>query len=156
MIMTLTLATFLSADRVILGLTADSQRALVDQLIKPLIAARIVGDGARFAADVLAREQEITTVMENGVALPHARSNAVKRLGLAVGIMPEPGMQYNLEGDVPSRLFFLIAVPAFAPTAHMPLLQRLAQFAREPKRVERLLASKTPSVAVRYLGNYKG
>ncbi len=150
------LSTFLAADRIVLGLTAATPREVLEKLVDPMVKADIVSDPERFLADLERREAEITTVMENGVVIPHARSNAVKRLGLCVGIASEPGIIFNPEAGVLSRLFFCIAVPAFAPTAHMPLLQRLAKFAREPQRVERLLKSKTASIGSRYLGSYKG
>jgi len=149
------LASFLAADRVVLNFTAASTRDTLEQLVAPLVKADIVADAKQFMADLLRREAEITTVMDNGVALPHARSNAVRRLGLTVGIAAEPGIQYSPESPTRSRLFFCIAVPGYAPTAHIPLLQALAKFSREPSRVDKLLHSKSASVAARYLINFK-
>jgi len=149
------LATFLAADKIILNFTATSQHDVLRQLVAPLVAAQVVSDSEVFIADLLRREAEFTTVMDNGVALPHARSNAVRRLGLSVGIAAEPGILFGEESDVRSRLFFCMAVPAYAPTAHIPLLQALAKFSRDPSRVDKLLKSKTPSVASRYLVNFK-
>lgn len=150
------LKSFLGADKFILGLDASSQREVLEKLIEPLVANNVVSDAAQFLADLEAREAQITTVMDHGVALPHARSHAVRRLGLSVGITGPDGIQYNPENDSRSRLFFCIAVPSFAPTAHIPLLQTLAKFARDPKRIEKLLASKQPGIANRYLGSFKG
>lgn len=150
------LSNFLSADRIILNFAADSQRHALDQLVQPMIQHEAVRDPEAFIQDLLRREQEITTVMDNGVALPHARSHAVRRLALTVGIAAEPGIVFGEDGDLHSHLFFCIAVPAYAPTAHIPMLQLLAKFSRDPKRVEKLMKSKTPSVASRYLGNFKG
>ena len=72
------------------------------------------------------------------------------------GLADENGIHFNPNSDVCSRLFFCIAVPAFLPTAHINMLQALAKFARDPKRVEKILSSKTPAVASRYLASYKG
>jgi len=149
------LKNFLSADLIVVDMTAENQREALNALVAPLVKNDIVTDATQFLEDLEAREAQITTVMDNGVALPHARSHAVRRLGLAVGLAPQ-GIQFNPESDVLSRLFFCIAVPSFAPTAHMPMLQTLAKFARDPKRVEKLLASKQPGIANRYLGSFKG
>lgn len=149
------LKTFLAADRIIVDMPATNQREVLECLVEPLVANDIVTDRDQFLADLESREAQITTVMDNGVALPHARSHAVRRLGLSVGLAPA-GIQFNPESDVLSRLFFCIAVPSFAPTAHMAMLQVLAKFARDPKRVEKLLASKQPGIANRYLGSFKG
>ena len=85
------------------------------------------------------------------------KSEAINRLCLVIGIAGEDGIHFNPEAsDAISRLFFCIGVPAFAPTAHIPILQSLANYARDIRRVERILLSKTPSQATRCLANYKG
>lgn len=147
---------FLKADRIVLGLKDGSRSSVLGQLIEPLIAADIVSDGDAFLADLERREAEITTVMDNGVAIPHARSHAVRSLGLVVGLAGEEGIHFHPDGEVCSHLFFCIAVPSFAPTAHIPMLQSLAHFARDPNRVSKILASGTAAAAARYLGSYKG
>lgn len=148
---------FLTADRVILGFAADSRDDVLRQLAQPLADAGILDDIDRFVEDLTRREAQMTTVMDNGVALPHARSHAVRRLGLAVGISGAGGIRFSDDPEAaPAQLFFCIAIPSFAPTCHMPLLQSLARFSREPKRVSKLLSSKTQAVAARYLGSYKG
>jgi mannitol/fructose-specific phosphotransferase system IIA component (Ntr-type) len=149
------LSSFLAADKVVLNFSAASPQETLEALVAPLVAGGVVSDADQFIGDLLRREAEITTVMDNSVALPHARSNAVRRLGLSVGIAKEPGIAYSPDGP-PSRLFFCIAVPGFAPTAHIPLLQALAKFSRDATRVDKLLKSKTPSVASRYLSSFKG
>ena len=75
-------------------------------------------DAETFNNRVLKREGQITTVIGNGVAVPHARSRDVTRPGLA-GILKEP-IKFNEDGDEVS-LIFLISIPSFAPVAHMPL-----------------------------------
>tara|TARA_B100000614_G_C14354089_1_gene414356 strand:- start:212 stop:673 length:462 start_codon:yes stop_codon:yes gene_type:complete len=150
------LATFLAADKIVLNFHADGQKETLEMLSAPLIKAGVITSHEAFVADLIRRESEITTVMDNGIAIPHARSNAVRRIGLTVGIAKGDGIQFGPDEGVLSRLFFCIAVPAYAPTAHIPLLQLVAQFSRDPKRVEKLLKSKTPSVASRYLGNFRG
>ncbi len=148
---------FIMSDRIILGLNDGSQEDVLRQLIQPLVdAGNLISDPDKFIHDLLEREKQVTTVMENGVAFPHTRSEAVNRLCLTVGVAEPDGIHFNPENDAVSRLFFCIGVPAFAPTAHIPILQSLASFAREEKRVERLLGSKTPSQITRSLGNYKG
>lgn len=148
---------FVSAQKIILGLHAETPRAILELLVAPLVKDQIVTDEAAFLHDLEAREAQITTVMDNGVvAIPHARSHAVRRLGLAVGIAPEPGILFSPEPEVRTRLFFCIAVPSFAPAAHIPLLQSLAKFAREANRVEKILHSRTPGAAARYLATFRG
>ena len=150
------LKAFMKPSRVVKGLYDAPQRDILSQLAKPLFEDGVILDAEQFIDDLERREAEITTVMDNGVAFPHARSNAVKTLGLVVGLADENGIHSIPGSDVRSRLFFCIAVPAFLPTAHIGMLQALAKFARDQHRVEKILSSKTAAVASRYLASYKG
>lgn len=150
------LKNFMKPDRVIIGLEGESQDEVLRALIAPMARIGAVEDSEQLVADMLRREAEVTTVIDNGIAFPHARSNAVRSLCLIMGLSAEDGIAFNPASSIRSPLFFCIAIPAFAPTAHMRLLQSLARFSREEKRVTRLLQSKTPAAAARYLGNFKG
>ena len=147
---------FISAQKVVMGLQGVTARELLQRLIVPLVADGIVTNAEQFLTDVTAREAQVTTVMENGVAFPHARSHAVRKLGLTVGIIGDEGLLFNPESTQRSRLFFMLAVPSFQPAAHIPMLQALARFARDQKRVEKLLSSNTPGAAARYLAGFRG
>lgn len=151
------LKSFLSVEHILVGLTATTQREMLEKLTAPLVADNVVTDAAQFVADLERREAQISTMMENGVALPHARSHVVRRLGLTIGLTTPAGVHFNVEKpEETSYVFFCIAVPSFAPTAHIPLLQALAKFSRDPRRIEKLLSSQTAGVAVRYLSAFKG
>ena len=141
------------AGHCVLDLDTDCYKEAIRTTMQPLVDSGIVTDAETFNNRVLKRENQITTVIGNGVAVPHARSRDVTRLGLAVGILREP-IKFNDEGDEVS-LIFLISIPSFAPVAHMPLLQHLASFVRYPKKIDKLLASKTPAAAAKYLCSYK-
>ena len=150
------LKSFITPDRVILGLEAEDRSAAFEQLIEPLLAGDIVVDKALFLEDLERRETEYTTMTDNGIAIPPARSQAVRRLGISVGLGSGKCIQFDPESDTRCQLLFCIAVPAFAPTSHMPLLQAVAKFGRDTTRVEKILVSKTKAVAARYLSSYKG
>ncbi len=143
----------LPVSHVIVDLSAKTRSEAIQQLIQPLVDTGIVSDADEFAQDVERRELQVTTVIGNGVALPHARTRVADRLGLAVGILPEGELlKFSDDPTVePVSLIFLIAVPAFAPASHLPLLQHLAKFVRYDKKVAKLLKSKTPAAAAKYL-----
>lgn len=146
----------LPRDHVLLHLCADGRRELFCALARPLAATGIIADLDTFVDDLERREQQITTQVESSIALPHSRSRVVRRLGLTVGLADAPGLIYSESSDEPVRLIFLIAVPSFAPTAHLPLLQRLANFAHDRQRVDKLLICTSEAQVVGALARYKG
>lgn len=148
--------TLLPRSHVLLDFAATDRRSAFEALVTPLVTDGIVLDAGRFLDALERREEQITTQVEAGIAFPHARSSAVRRLALTVGIGGPAGIELGGGGAQPVRLLFLIAVPSFAPTAHLPLLQRLANFAHQPERVTRLLACNTQSKAVSCLVRFKG
>lgn len=143
----------LPATHAIVNLDCTTRQEAVSQLIKPLLDTGIITDEDEFAKDIEDREQQITTVIGNGVAIPHARTKGASRLGLTVGLMAE-GKSLNFSDDPevePVNLMFMIAIPSFAPASHLPLLQHIAKFVRYEKKVAKLLKSKTPAAAAKYL-----
>lgn len=144
------LNSLLPKEHILLQATCQTRRELFAAMTEPLVASGIVTDGAEFVEALEAREQQVTTRLDAGIALPHARSPMVKRLGLVLATAPEPGIPFADDGAT-CRLFFCIAVPAAAPTAHLKLLQALAEFARNPTRVKRLLEVTMPSRVQRAL-----
>ena len=146
----------LPVTHVLLGLRADDRRDLLRQLVAPLAADLAVTDPEQFTMDIERREAQVTMQVENGIALPHARSNAVRRLALAVGIAIGEGLAYTDDAEIPCWVCFLIAVPAFAPTAHLPLLQHLANFSQDAQRIARLCACDTAARAARQIISFKG
>ena len=146
----------LPKEHVIIGLAGETPRDILRCLIEPLMREGIVSDDEAFLDALQAREAEVSTQLENGVAFPHARSAAVKRLALTVGLAPATGLAFSPEAESPCRAFFLIAIPAIAPTAHLPLLRRLASFAHTDGKIERLLRARTPGAAARIITTYRG
>src|SRR5699024_11672283 len=80
-------------------------------------------------------------------AIPHARSSAVTQPTLAFARLREPGVVWA-EGEEPSRLIFLIAVPDNAGKAHLKLLSKLARNVMKEDFRNALYAAHTPSDAV--------
>lgn len=143
----------LPATHAIVNLDSSTRQEALSLLVKPLVYTGIITDEDEFATDLEEREQQITTVIGNGVAIPHARTKVASRLGLTVGIMGEgQSLKFCDDPEVePVNLIFLIAIPSFAPASHLPLLQHIAKFVRYEKKVAKLLKSKTPAAAAKYL-----
>ncbi|GBD33103.1 MAG: PTS sugar transporter subunit IIA [Gemmatimonadales bacterium] len=90
------------------------------------------------------RENLGSTGIGRGIAIPHCRSLVVNRLRVAFGRKPE-GIDFKAIDDKPVYYFFLIVAPPLeVSNQYLPVLGRIAQFAKEPDVPERLAKIKTP------------
>ncbi len=151
------LTRLLPANHAVINLSPGSREDALRQLAQPLVDSGIVTDIDEFFNDLEIREQQITTVIGNAVAIPHARTKSATRLGLSVGLLEEgKTFKFSDEEEVEEvNLLFMIAIPSFAPASHLPLLQHLARFVRYEKKLTKLLKSRTPAAAVKYLHSFK-
>jgi len=79
--------------------------------------------------DVLTREAQGSTGLEYGIAVPHAKTDAVKSLTIAMGISPA-GVDFGALDGKPSQLFFLILSPPDQPGPHIEALAEIARLTR--------------------------
>jgi mannitol/fructose-specific phosphotransferase system IIA component (Ntr-type) len=151
------LTRLLPASHTVINLEPTSRLDILQQLTQPLVDTGIISDADVFCQDLEIREKQITTVIGNSVAIPHARTKVATRLGLSVGLLKDGNtFKFSDEEDVEEvQLLFLIAIPSFAPTSHMPLIQHLAKFVRYEKKIAKLMKSKTSAAATKYLHSFK-
>lgn len=108
-------------------LTATDTRGALDELARLFEADGRVTDRATYVDAVWAREQETGgTGMESGIAIPHAKSPAVTRAGLAFG-HSRTGLDFGAEDGSPADLIFLIAAPEGEDDLHVRVLSRIAR-----------------------------
>ena len=84
----------LSKESISLGLKLDSKTEAIDALVALQEKAGNLSDAEKYRADILAREAQGSTAVGDGVAIPHAKSEAVKKPGLAAVTVPE-GVDYE-------------------------------------------------------------
>ena len=114
----------LKAEGIKLGATATDKMDAINQLIDLQVASGNVADRETYKKAILAREKESTTAMGEGIAIPHAKTSAVEKPGLAAMTVPN-GVDYEAPDDEPSDLFFMIAAPAGAADTHLEVLASL-------------------------------
>jgi mannitol/fructose-specific phosphotransferase system IIA component (Ntr-type) len=137
------LTELLKPDRVVLPLAARDKSAAIAELTRYLVDC----SGGAYA-DVLGaveeREAVLSTGIGFGVAIPHARSPAVKELTLVCGVSPVPVPYDSIDGE-PVRLFFLIVGPESSAGQHVKILSRIARLVRRENVREKLCEARTPS-----------
>ena len=129
---------FFSDDAVNLALSGTTK----DEILKELIALLNVGEKADVLYKMLKRRENLgSTGIGRGIAIPHCRSLVVNRLRVAFGRKSE-GVAFQAIDDKPAHFFFLIVAPPLeVSNQYLPVLGKIAQFAKEddvPKRLQEL------------------
>lgn len=122
----------LTAKTILLDVEATNKQDVLEELINQLDKAGKLNDSQSFMQDILAREMQSTTGIGDGIAIPHAKSAAVKSPAIAFGRSKE-GLDYESLDGQPAHLFFMIAATDGANDAHLEALSRLATFLMDEK-----------------------
>ena len=115
----------LSKESIALGVKVDSKDAAIDYLVNLHDAAGNISDKKTYKEGILKREEEGSTAIGEGIAIPHSKNKAVKRPGLAAMTVPD-GVDYDSLDGQPSNLFFMIAAPESGSDVHLEVLSRLS------------------------------
>lgn len=138
------IANYLRPECVALRQRADSLEGAVQQLVALLDGSEDLTDTAVFAADVRARLALGGVCVGNGLAIPHAKSTAVKRLQLAA-LTLDPPLCCDTPDGQPLQLLVMIAAPAEANDLHVQVLAELATLFLDTDFCVRLRESATPA-----------
>jgi len=114
---------------------AKTDTEAIDELLSSLRDHPDVVDANALRTAVLQRQKVDPPILPMGVAFPHARTDSVRALVLAIGICPEP----VVFGDTPVRLILLIGVPKTAIGEYLDLTSFLARHLRNQPVLDRLV-----------------
>lgn len=132
----------LSASRVNFNLQANTKVGVIDELIDSLAADGKLSDKGQYKAAVLRREQEFSTGIGMGIAIPHAKDGSVKEAALTLGISKQ-GIDYEALDGTAAHLFFLIAVPADSNDVHLKVLSYISRKLMHQEVRDSLLSAQT-------------
>ncbi|NQT90492.1 MAG: cation:proton antiporter [Candidatus Omnitrophica bacterium] len=119
-----------------------------EDIIKEMVGLLIISgqlaerDRERALTDVLEREEVMSTGMQDGFALPHAKTDVVKGLICAVGVH-KSGVDFNSLDGEPSHIFVIILSPKGITGPHIRLMADVSQLLMDKSRREGIIACKT-------------
>ncbi len=118
----------------------------IDILVDALQKAGYVNDEVVLKEAILAREAEATTALGMNIAMPHAKTDAIRQPVVAV-LKNDIGVEWeSIDGTWP-QLIFLIAVPLHSHDTHLKVLQQLSKaLMQDDKRMQLLNASDTKAL----------
>lgn len=129
----------LKPESVITGSQIKSKEEAIETLIDLHQKAGHLSDINEYRKGILAREAGGTTAIGEGIAIPHAKSAAVREAGLAAMTVPE-GVDYQAPDGQPSKVLFMIAAPVDGDL-HLEVLSRLMTLLMDDQLRSELLAA---------------
>ena len=130
----------LSKESILLGGAPQNKSEAIDMLIGLQVKGGKIADREAYKKGILAREEMSSTAVGEGIAIPHAKSEAVKAPSLAAMTVPQ-GVDYQAMDDEPSNLLFMIAAPNNGDV-HLEVLSRLMTLLMDEDFRAKLLAAK--------------
>jgi len=126
---------------------SQDKEELFEELLDLLVRAKKVKDRRAALEALWERERKGSTDIGKGVAIPHAKTNAVDELVAAVGISRK-GIDYESEEDEPIHLIFLILATENNPGLHIEALANIATLVETPGFCGKLLGAGTAKEAL--------
>ncbi|ACM59300.1 PTS system D-fructose-specific IIA component (F1P-forming) (Frc family) [Caldicellulosiruptor bescii] len=115
-----------SPSRMSFELQAETKEAVVDELIELLHKDGKLSDKEKFKKAVIKREEEFSTGIGMGIAIPHGKDSSVLEPCIAFGVSKK-GVDFDSMDGEPVYIFFLIAVPENADDTHLHVLSFISR-----------------------------
>lgn len=140
------LSKLLDPSRITLAVQNTKRTAAINEVARLLETHPDVANFQNFYNELLARERLDTTCLGNEIALPHARTEHVKKIVLAVGRSTEGVLFENSNQMV--KLMFVLGTPKNNPTDYLILVGALCRLIKDAASREALLAAPTPEAFI--------
>ena len=132
----------ITLDCINIDLKGQTKLEIIDEMVDMLYNNGKLNDREEYKNEILKREAQSSTGMEEGIAIPHGKTKAVKIPTVAIGISKK-GVDYeSLDGE-PSHLFFMIAAPENSNDSHIELITKITTLLLEDDIREALLNAKS-------------
>ncbi len=132
-----------SPDLIKLNYYALDKKSCLTEMVEFLYEKEIVLIPEKFLNEILEREKLMSTGIGRKIAIPHARSLAVKELKIGVYLLDNE-LDFNSIDGEPVKIIFMIAVPEMMKDEYMKVLSSISNFFRNEENRKRLLTCSSP------------
>ncbi len=134
----------LSTSAIKLNGVAHSKEEVINQMVDLMANNGNIINKEEYKRVVKEREEEGTTGIGEGIAIPHGKTNAVSKPGLSAMVIPN-GVNFDSLDGQPAKLIFLIAAPNTKDNVHLDVLSRLSTLLMDTEFRKELLNAETPA-----------
>jgi len=140
----------LSKETISLHLQSEDKAGVIEEMLDLLMASGKVRDRKAALKAILEREKKMSTGMQNGIAIPHGKSDAVESLVASFGIKPE-GIDFESIDGQPSYIFVMTLSPINRTGPHIQFLAEISRLLNSPEAREKLLQAKSEEEIVQLM-----
>lgn len=130
----------LKKEGIALGMEPGSKEEAIDMLVNLHEKSGNISDKEEYKRGIWERENQSSTAIGEGIAMPHAKNRAVLRPSLAAMTVPS-GVDFDSLDGRPATLFFMIAAPESGGNVHLEVLSRLSMLLMDEKFMKGLMAA---------------
>jgi len=141
------LSALLSEETITISLSHKDKQGIIEELLDLAMKTGQINDRAVALKAVIDRENLMSTGLEKGVAVPHAKSKAAEDLAMALGISKE-GIDFRSADGEPSHLFFFLLAPEAAAGPNVQVLAQIARLTSDPNFRKALKEARSPREAL--------
>lgn len=123
-----------------LKLKGRTKTAVIEELLDLLISGGKIKDKGLALKDCVIRENYLSTGFENGLAVPHAKTEAVSDLVLAFGVS-SAGIEFDSLDGKPAHFIFLLLSPINESGPHIKVLSQITRQFQDPTIADKILAA---------------
>ncbi|MFC1599351.1 PTS sugar transporter subunit IIA [Candidatus Omnitrophota bacterium] len=142
-----TISEYLKEERIVLDLKAGDKEETIRNLAEVLREQQQITDFDKFLSDVFERENLGTTGIGLGLALPHARTQAVSAFVIAIGRI-DAGVEFSSLDGEPAKLMFLMGTPKEEVQGYLKILAHLTRLLKRESFRTALMEAKTPQEVI--------
>ena len=144
----------LSPDRIIINLEGNDREEVIKELGGLLKDDPGMGDYDKFIEAVFKRENDESTGIGHGVAIPHARTNFVNDFVIAIG-RKKDGIDFQAVDEKPAEIIILMGTPLTKISSYLKLLSHLINLLKRPGFVDALCNAPNPEGIVEVFRQYE-
>ncbi len=141
------LTDYITPDHVKIGLEGETKEEVIEELVELLAGNCEDCDADKVLEVVMNREREGSTGLEKGIAIPHAKCDAIDSLSIVIGISRD-GIDFEAIDEKPSHLFFLMVAPMTESGPHVQAIAKIVKMIKIDSFRESLIKAKTPEQVV--------
>lgn len=117
---------FIQEENILRNLSGKNKLEVIEELLNHMYKLGVVSNYETALNDILVREKHLSTGLENGIAIPHAKTEGVEKLSIVFGIK-NAGIDFDSLDAKPAKLIFLVLSPKNTSGPHIQALALISR-----------------------------